>query len=31
LRKIHLAGLNKYGLGERKLYRLKSSRKRKAA
>lgn len=25
LRKIHLAGLNKYALGERKLYRLKSA------
>ncbi|WP_148861984.1 fatty acyl-CoA reductase [Marinobacter fonticola] len=31
LRKIHLAGLNKYALGERKLYRLKTRKERKAA
>lgn len=31
LRKIHLAGLNKYALKERKLYSLKSRRARKAA
>ncbi|TBW57890.1 dehydrogenase [Marinobacter halodurans] len=31
LRKIHLAGLNKYALSERKLYRLKTRKQRKAA
>ncbi len=31
LRKTHLAGLNRYALGERKLYRLKTRRVREAA
>lgn len=31
LRKIHMAGLNKYALSERKLYRLKIRKERKAA
>ncbi|WP_111497508.1 fatty acyl-CoA reductase [Marinobacter bohaiensis] len=31
LRKIHLAGLNKYALGDRTLYRLRSRKQRKAA
>ncbi|MDX1799802.1 MAG: fatty acyl-CoA reductase [Marinobacter sp.] len=31
LRKTHLAGLNRYALGERKLYRLKTRKVRKAA
>ncbi|WP_166269032.1 fatty acyl-CoA reductase [Marinobacter caseinilyticus] len=31
LRKIHLAGLNRYALSERKLYRLKTNKVRKAA
>lgn len=31
LRKIHLAGLNKYALSERKLYRLKTRRQKQAA
>lgn len=31
LRKIHLAGLNRYALSERKLYRLKTRKVRKAA
>jgi hypothetical protein len=30
LRKIHLAGLNRYALSERKLYRFKSNKTRKA-
>ncbi|MAA63608.1 MAG: dehydrogenase [Alteromonadaceae bacterium] len=31
LRKIHMAGLNKYALSERKLYRLKTRKERQAA
>ncbi len=30
LRKIHLAGLNRYALSERKLYRFKTNKARKA-
>ena len=31
LRKIHLAGLNRYALKERKVYSLKTARQRKKA